>query len=550
MEVRDVKKFDAIFIGSGHNALIAAAYLARSGWSVLVLERNAHFGGLVQTAELTLPGFHHDVYASAHPLFVTSQAYADLGPELADRGLRYVNTNMPTGVSLPDGQGALFFRDLEANVAEAERLAPGDGAAFRQLMDEFNVHAPDIFPLFGLDLASAEAQPFLRRLMVNAAGTGPSPFASEFLLPARDVLEARFRSRIFRALAAPWVLHLGRTPDGANSGFWVPMTLAALMAGGMATAVGGSGRLAQALASLIEDYGGLLLAESPVEKILVKDGEAVGVRTEAGEEYRAVRAVVASVNPDQLYLRLLENAEVPAQIRREAERFRYGRGCVQIHLALSEPPRFVDRRLNLAGLVHLTPGLTGLTQHVQEALSGLLPKDPTISFDSPTGLDPSRAPKGKATARLQILEVPARPRGDAAGKIEVGDGAWTEDLKRRFTDRILDIAARHIPNLPGAILGCHVISPGDLARFSPNQGPGDPYGGSHDLSQSYLFRPLPSQPSHRTAVPKVYMLGAATWPGHGVNGGSGYIVAQQLLKQGAPAPALFDFAHAASAATS
>jgi phytoene dehydrogenase-like protein len=76
-----------------------------------------------------------------------------------------------------------------------------------------------------------------------------------------------------------------------------------------------------------------------------------------------------------------------------------------------------------------------------------------------------------------------------------------------------------------------VISPGDLARFSPNQGPGDPYGGSHDLAQSYLFRPLPSQPSHRTAVPNVYLLGAATWPGHGVNGGSGYIVAQQLLRQ-------------------
>ena len=94
----------------------------------------------------------------------------------------------------------------------------------------------------------------------------------------------------------------------------------------------------------------------------------------------------------------------------------------------------------------------------------------------------------------------------------------------------LEIVGRHAPNLPGAILGCHIVSPGDLARFSPNQGPGDPYGGSHDLAQSYVFRPLPSQPSHRTAVPNVYMLGAATWPGHGVNGGSGYIVAQQLLK--------------------
>lgn len=529
-----MKRFDAIFIGSGHNALIAAAYLARSGWSVLVLEKNDRPGGLVRTEELTLPGFHHDTYSSAHPLFVTSRAYADLGGELAERGLRYLNTDQPTGVSLPSGKTAVFFRDVQANIDEADRLAAGDGMAFAQMMEEFGGHAGDVFPLFGMDLSSEEAAPFLRRLMVNAEGTGPSAFASEFLLPARDVLEARFRSRVFHALAAPWVLHLGRTPDGANSGFWIPLTLAALMSGGMPTPEGGSGKLAEALVRLIEDHGGLICTGTGVEKILVQDGRAVGVRTETGEEFGAARAVVASVNPDQLYLRLLADANVPAPIRKEAGRYRYGRGCVQIHLALSEPPRFTDDRLNRTGLVHLTPGLSGLSMHVQEALCGLLPKEPTISFDVPTGLDPSRAPEGKAVARLQILEVPCRPRGDAAGRIDVGDGTWTEDLKRRFANRVLDVVGRHAPNVRGSILGMHFISPDDLARFSPNQGPGDAYGGSHDLSQSYLFRPLPSQPSHRTAVPNVYMLGAATWPGHGVNGGSGYIVAQKLLRQSEP----------------
>lgn len=529
-----MKKYDAIFIGSGHNALIAAAYLARAGWSVLVLEKNDRPGGLVRTEELTVPGFRHDVYSSAQPLFVTSQAYADLGAELGERGLQYANTDTPTGVSMADGRSSVFFRDFAANVAEIDRLSAGDGAAFGQMFEEFNTVAPDIFPLFGLDLSSDAARPFLRRLMVNPDGTGASPFASEFLIPARDVLEARFRSEVFQGLAAPWVLHLGRTPDGANSGFWVPMTLAAIMAGGMATVVGGAGKLTDALVRLIEGHGGVVRTGEGVEKILVKHGEAEGVRTEGGEEHFAKRAVVASTNPDQLYLRLLADADVPAPLRREASRYRYGRGCVQIHLALSEPPRFADGRLDTVGLVHLTPGLTGLTQHVQEALSGLLPKEPTISFDVPTQLDPSRAPAGKATLRLQILEVPARIKGDAAGKIDTGDGAWTEDVKRAFTDRILEIVGRHAPNVPGAILGCHSISPGDLARFSPNQGPGDPYGGSHDLSQSYIFRPLPSQPSHRTAIPNVFMLGAATWPGHGVNGGSGYIVAQQLLAEGPP----------------
>jgi phytoene dehydrogenase-like protein len=528
-----LKKFDAIFIGSGHNALITAAYLARAGWSVLVLEKNDRPGGLVRTEELTLPGFKHDTYSSAHPLFATSQAYADLGPELAERGLRYLNTDLPTGVSLPDGTTAVFSRDMGATIAELERLAPGDGTLFARMMEAFGAHAQHIFPLFGLDLSSPAARPFLRTLMVNSAGTGPSPFASEFLLTARDVL-AQFKSPVFPALAAPWVLHLGRTPEGANSGPWVPLTLMALMGGGMALPEGGSEKLAQALARLIKDHGGVIETHCGVERILVKDGLAAGVRTEDGKEYRAELAVVASVNPDQLYLRLLADTDVPPPLRREAEGYRYGRGCVQIQLALSERPRWADERFDRVGQPHLTTGFDGLSAHVNQAIRGLLPADPTISYDCPTNLDPSRAPEGKAILRLQILEIPNRPVGDAAGTIDVGDGTWTGDLKRRFADRILEIVGRHVPNVPGAILGMHVTSPGDLARFSPNQGPGDPYGGSHDIAQSYLFRPLPSQPSHRTAVPNLYMVGAATWPGHGVNGGSGYIVAQQLLSQREP----------------
>jgi phytoene dehydrogenase-like protein len=117
----------------------------------------------------------------------------------------------------------------------------------------------------------------------------------------------------------------------------------------------------------------------------------------------------------------------------------------------------------------------------------------------------------------------------------VGDGTWTEDLKNRFADRVLAVAEKHVPGLGKSILARHVMSPADLAAYNPNAGPGDPYGGSHDLAQSYLFRPLPGQPGHQTAVPNVYMLGAATWPGHGVNGGSGWIVAQRLLALGAPA---------------
>ncbi len=524
-----MERYDAVFIGSGHNALVSAAYLARAGWSVLVLERNDRPGGLVRTEELTLPGFHHDVYSSAHPLFVTGAAYADLGPELAERGLRYVNTDLPTGVSMPDGRTAVFSVDAGATVAEFERLSPGDGAAFGEMMQEFGAHAGDVFSLFNQDLASGEARKTIRRLMEDPDGPGFTPFAADFVATARDVLEGRFRSPVVHAMVAPWVMHLGRTPDSANSGFWVPLTLMALMGGGMALPVGGSEMMAKALVRLIEDRGGVVRVDAQVDRILVNGGKATGVRLAGGEEIRATRAVVASVNPDQLYLRLLADADVPAPLVRQASRYRYGRGCVQIQLALSQAPRWADERFTRVGQPHLTSGMDSVTLGITHALNGYLPAEPTLSLDVPTQLDPSRAPEGKAILRLQMLEIPIRPRGDAAGTIDVGDGTWTDDLKQRWADRVLDTVERHLPGVRDSVLGMHVTSPDDLARFNPNCGPGDAYGGSHDLAQSYLFRPLPGQPSHRSVVPNVFMLGAATWPGHGINGGSGYIVAQTLL---------------------
>lgn len=527
-----MEKYDAIFVGSGHNALIAAAYLARAGWSVLVLEKNDRPGGLVRTEELTLPGFLHDTYSTAHPLFVTGPAYADLGPALAERGLQYVNSDLPTGVSLPDGRTAMFHTSMEANIAEAERLAPGDGAAWGQLFAEFFEHAGPVFGLFSQDLATPEAAALIRGLMLAPDGITFTPFAAEFVRTARELLETRFRSEVWRGMVAPWLMHLGRGPDEAGGALWVPLTFAALQMGGIPTPVGGSEMLAKALVRLIEDHGGVIRANSLVERILVEGGRATGVRTADGATFQAGRAVVASTNPDQLYLTLLADTEVvPPLVRQQASRYRYGRGAVQVQLALSEPPQFPDDRMLRGGQVHLTTGLDGVSRACNEVLRGLIPAEPTISFDCPSQLDPSRVPAGRAVVRLQMLEVPRHPRGDAAGTIDVGDGTWTEDLKRRFADRVIDLADQHIPNFRESILGMHITSPRELQAFNPNCGDGDPYAGSHELAQSYLFRPLPSQPSHQTVIPNLYMLGAATWPGHGVNGGSGYIVGQMLLRE-------------------
>ena len=165
------------------------------------------------------------------------------------------------------------------------------------------------------------------------------------------------------------------------------------------------------------------------------------------------------------------------------------------HLALSEPPRWADERLNRAGQFHLTSGLDGVSRAVNEATRRLLPAEPTISFDTPSNIEPSRAPAGKAVVRIQLLEVPYRPRGDAGGQIDVGDGSWTggsEDSLCRPRDR-----HRRAPcaECAGGHSGADDFpQPDEIARFPFDLRYGDPYGGSHELAQSYILRPLAAQP--------------------------------------------------------
>ncbi|WP_223590618.1 phytoene desaturase family protein [Neobacillus bataviensis] len=525
-----MRTFDTILIGSGHNSLITAAYLARAGRSVLVLEKNDRPGGFLRTEELTLPGFKHDVFSAAHPLFLTGPAYADLGPLLEARGLRYINTDLPTGVSMEDGRTAVLPRAFEDFISEADKLAPGDGGELAKMFEGLQPYVNDVFSLFNVDLSRTDSLAVINRLMHNESGSGYSPFAASLFSTARNTV-APFKSPVLKAMIASWVTHLGRTPDEVGSGIWVPLTVMALMGGGMPIPEGGSEMLAKSLAQLVTDLGGVIRTNTIVDEILVKDGRAVGIRTKDGEKYHASHSVVASTTPDQLYLSLLKDTEIRPQIRTQAKNYRYGRGCVQINLALSEAPKWLDERFNRVGQPHLTDGLDGFTMAIAQGMADLLPEKPTFTVDCPTNLDPTRAPAGKAIMRIQVLEVPCRPRGDAAGKINVGDGTWTKDLAEMFTDRVLNVVSKHIPNIPRAILAKHVVTPKSIAQFNPNAGPGDPYGGAHDLSQSYLFRPLPGQPSHQTEIPNLFMLGAATWPGHGINGGSGYIVAQQLLSK-------------------
>jgi phytoene dehydrogenase-like protein len=241
------------------------------------------------------------------------------------------------------------------------------------------------------------------------------------------------------------------------------------------------------------------------------------------------------VTPTQLYGRLLPDGAAPEPVAERGRRYRYGRADMQIHFALGEPPRWEgDERLARTAIVHLTPGLDGVSRAVNEADRGLLPAEATVVVGQPLTMDPSRAPEGAGLLWIQLQELPRRVKGDAAGELAVGDGTWTEELRERYADRIQARIAKHVPNLESALRKRVVLSPADLQAANVNLHEGDPYSGSLSLDQNFLWRPTPGSPGHATPVDGLWHIGASTHPGPGLGAGSGTLVAKQLLEPPLP----------------
>ena len=529
------RTFDAVVVGSGINSLACAALLARGGWGVCVLEREDELGGAIRTAEITEPGYLHDVFSAWHPLWAGGAAHAELGDELAARGLEYLNTELPTATLYPDGESAFLLRNAEANAEELDRHAAGDGDAWGRTLESFFPNADLAFGVLGTELWSRAGAGLGLKAYRRLGRRGLAELVGELTISSRDWLTSTFESERAHGLLAPWVLHTGLGPDAAASGYMTQVIAVAVQEGGMPIPRGGGAKLVEALQRLIGDHGGSCETGRDVERVVVEDGKATSVRLTDGESVTAARAVIANVTPTQLYGRLLEGDDVPQQLAAKAGRFRYGRGDMQIHLALSEPPRWEgDERLGRTAIVHVTPGLDAVSRAVNEADRGLLPAEATIVVGQPLTMDASRAPEGAGLLWIQLQELPWRVRGDAAGELEAGDGTWTEELRERYADRIVARLARQIPNLEGAIRGRAVLSPADLERANVNLVHGDPYAGSLALDQNFLWRPFPASPGHATAVDNLWHIGASTHPGPGLGAGSGTLVAKQLLQPTLP----------------
>jgi phytoene dehydrogenase-like protein len=513
-----METFDAIVVGAGHNALVAATYLARAGWSVLVLERGDRPGGAVRSEELTRPGLVHDVFATNMNLFRGSPVAAELGPELERAGLRWAHSERPFANVYPDGAALRVPADREATLAGLRAHDERDAAGWEALDRSYERLAPALFAIYGsrLDVRSlarraVELAPKLRHGRL-------AELAQLVVSSTRELGEVHLHSREARALLACWGMHLDFGPDVSGGALFPFLEAFTDMRTGISLARGGASRLTDALVALLGAAGGELRCGADVARVEVRGGRAVGVALAGGERLAARRAVIAGVTPTQLYGRMLERP-MPGE-------YRYGPGTMMLHLALRGPiPWAAGEDLASFAYVHVGPYVEELASTYSQACAGLLPAEPMLVVGQTSAVDDTRAPAGEHVVWVQVRTLPSQIRGDAAGEIAARD--W-DAAAEPYADRVLAKLERYAPGVGGLVSAFAVLTPAELERRNPNLVGGDSLSGSMHMRQNLRLRPFPGAHDYETGVGGLLMTGAACWPGAGVNALSGYHVARKL----------------------
>lgn len=518
---------DAIIIGAGHNGLTCAVTLAQKGWKVLVLERAAVAGGAAKTAAVTLPGYLHDLYATNVGLFLGSAFYRANASAMRALGFEPVVSQCAYSSVFPDGSGIGVTTDAAQTHENLRRVSAADAAAWDELAALFDRTAPHFLPLMQMPMPSFRALRQAWKLRRALKSSGMVDLAQQLLKSPREFGDYWFEDERVKALVAPWAMHLDFGPDVANGALFPFVESMVNARNGIALARGGIGRLVEALTGMLQARGGRVSTGQRVEHILLHRGRAVGVRLAGGAELRAKRAVIGNVTPTQLVEQLLDVDALPAGYVRKSRGYRYGPGTMMMHLALAAPLQWrAGDDFSRYAYVHIGPYVRDLALAYTQALNGSLPDEPMLVVGQPTAVDPTRAPDGRHVLWVQVRALPAQPRFDTRdGRIKAGK--WSE-IKEAYADLVMRKIARYAPNLSAVTLKRVVYSPLDLERDNPNLVGGDSVAGSHHMDQNYLFRPFPGWSRYKTPIDGLYVVGAATWPGGGLNATSGYLLANAL----------------------
>ncbi len=513
--------YDAVVIGSGPNGLVAANLLVDAGWSVLVLEEQEEVGGAVRSADDVHPGYVHDTFSSFYPLAAASPTVQGLA--LEDHGLRWVHAPAVVGTPFADGSWGLLHRSASDTAAALDALTPGDGEAWMRLCDQWQQIGPAVL--------GALLTPFppVRHgvgALARLPRVGGLDFVRDLLSPVRAFVDGTFTGEAAKVLLAGNAGHADIPVDSAGSAMfgWLLCMLGQDV--GFPVPAGGAGMLTQAMARRFQAQGGTIRLGTRATGIVVADRAARAVRTQHGDEVVVRRAVVADVSAPALYGGLVSWDDLPTRTRRRMARFDWDPGTVKVDWALDGPIPWSSEPDATPGTVHVAESVDEIAIAGSQVASGAVPDKPFLLLGQMAAADPTRAPAG-AESVWAYTHVPQQVRSDAG---EAGiTGAWDADDLERFADRVQSRVERYAPGFASRVVARRVLGPRELEQRNRNLVGGALNGGTSNLHQQLVFRPVPGTGRAETPVRRLYLGSASAHPGGGVHGACGANAAKAAL---------------------
>lgn len=523
--------YDAIVIGAGHNGLVCAAYLARAGKRVLVLERRHVVGGACVTEELW-PGFQVSVCAYVNSLF-RNEIVRDL--ELKRHGFQMLPRRPSSFTPFPDGRYLLLGPDRELNYREISKFSRRDAERYPQyerwlesladfLEPTLLQTPPDPWSNRWRDWTGTLSLGWRFRGLGRERGHG---LVEILTAPAQRILDRWFESEELKVtLATDAIIGAMASPSQPGTAYVLfhhVMGECEGVRGVWGYVQGGMGALTRAIARSAQEFGATILTQAEVARIIVESDQARGVVLADGREFRS-RVVVSNADAHVTFLRLCDPKVLPSDFVEAVSRIDYSGASMKINLALAELPSFTALPGNdqgqLHGTIHICPTFDYMEQAFDDAKYGRPSQSPILEITIPSTVDATLAPPGQHVMSIFVQYAPYRLRS----------GNWDE-IKEKFADRCLEIVGQYAPNVPQAVLHRQVLSPLDLEREFSLTG-GNIFQGAMTLSQLFCFRPLPGYANYRTPIRGLYLCGAATHPGGGVIGACGYNAAREILRDG------------------
>jgi phytoene dehydrogenase-like protein len=512
---------DAVVIGSGPNGLVAANLLADAGWDVVILEAQAEVGGAVRSDSSVHDGYVHDTFSSFYPLAAGSPTIQRLG--LEGHGLEWVHAPSVVGTPFSDGRWAVLHREPEDTAAGLEELAPGDGDAWLELCRGWQK--------IGDQVIGALLSPFPP--VKNGVGAltklprvGGLSFVRMLLSPARSLVDQQFRGPGPKMLLTGNAAHADISMDAPGSAVmgWLLVMLGQHL--GYPVPRGGAGMLSAAMGRRFRTAGGEIRVSTRATGVVVKDGRAVAVRTEHGDVIEVRHAVVADVTAPQLYGGLVSWDALPARLRDKMQNFEWDPGTVKVDWALDSVVPWNNAPARSPGTVHLAESVDELTTAMHQVSSNTVPERPFMLVGQMAAADPTRAPQG-GEAVWAYTHVPHHTDHDAGG--DGIRGVWDRDDTERMADRMQRRIEEYAPGFSDRVVARRVLGPREMQSRDENLFGGALNGGTSNLQQQLLFRPVPGLGRAETPVKNLYLGSASAHPGGGVHGACGSNAARAAL---------------------